>query len=216
MRHWTLAAIALVSGLIEPAAAQTKTTTAPSIGSCAVVQTSASVIETPIGLRASGSCETALGGTGVCTAEIVPTSPDNILDGSDNLGEAQCLRLAGDDPCAFVQNGPVIFQSDRHATQTFSAGSHRVRMTAIIRQKKVEQTAADLPPGPSFPLHPGRLFDVIRNKSSISARLECAMANGDQRIFPIVGDANPSPNIVFVSKNSADPTFDILTYRVAQ
>ena len=62
----------------------------------------------------------------------------------------------------------------------------------------------------------GQLFDVIRNKSSVAARLECSMADGDQRIFPIVGDANPSPNIVFVSKNSADPMLDILTYRVTQ
>jgi hypothetical protein len=31
---------------------------------------------------------------------------------------------------------------------------------------------------------------------------------------PIVGDADLSPNIRFVSKNSPEPTFDILTYRV--
>ena len=40
------------------------------------------------------------------------------------------------------------------------------------------------------------------------------MANGDQRIFPIVDDADLSPNIRFVSKNSSEPTFEILTYRV--
>lgn len=40
------------------------------------------------------------------------------------------------------------------------------------------------------------------------------MADGDQRIFPIVGEAELSPNIRFVSKNSSDPTFEVLTYRV--
>jgi hypothetical protein len=33
-------------------------------------------------------------------------------------------------------------------------------------------------------------------------------------IFPIVGGADLSPNLRFVSKNSSEPTFDILTYRV--
>ena len=36
------------------------------------------------------------------------------------------------------------------------------------------------------------------------------MADGDQRIFPTL----VSPNIRLVSKNSAEPTYDILTYRV--
>ena len=40
------------------------------------------------------------------------------------------------------------------------------------------------------------------------------MADGDQRTFPIVGEADLSQNIRFVSKNSSEPTFDILTYRV--
>jgi hypothetical protein len=99
--------------------------------------------------------------------------------------------LAGTDPCAVVQNGPVIFQSPRHATQSFSAASDRVRMTTMIRQKRVQQTTADLPPSARFPLNAGRLFDVLRNRS-------CAMADGDHRIFPIVGEADLSPNIRFV------------------
>jgi hypothetical protein len=210
--------IALIACFVDQASAQAQPGPAgPAvIGSCVVIQTAATPVEIPIGLRAAGSCETAEGGAGLCTAQIVPTGPDIVLDVTDNLGQPQCLRLAGDDPCVFVQNGPVIFQSDRQATQSFSAGSHRVRMTAMIRQKRLQQTIADLPAGPKFALHAGQLFDVMRSKSSVAARLECTMANGDQRILPIVGESNPSPNIVFVSKNSADPMLDILTYRVTQ
>jgi hypothetical protein len=40
------------------------------------------------------------------------------------------------------------------------------------------------------------------------------MVDGDQMIFPIVGEADLSPNLRFVSKNSSEPMFDILTYRV--
>jgi hypothetical protein len=65
------------------------------------------------------------------------------------------------------------------------------------------------------PASAGRLFDVHRNRTSVAARLECSMADGDQRIFPIVAEADLSPNIRFVSKNLSEPSFDILTYRVA-
>jgi len=211
-----LVSLALIGWCLAQPPAQAEPATATPIGSCVVIQTTATPVEIPVGLRAAGSCEIAEGGTGLCTAQIVPTGPDLVLDVTDNLGQPQCLRLAGDDPCVFVQNGPVVFQSDRQATQSFSAGSHRVRMTSMIRQKRFQQTIADLPASPKFSLHAGQLFDVIRNKSSVAARLECTMANGDQRIFPIVGESNPSPNIVFVSKNTADPMLDILTYRVTQ
>ena len=156
-------------------------------------------------------------GTPNCTVEIVPTGPDIILDVNDNTGTPQCLKLIGgdNDPCAIVQNGPVIFQSQRHATQSFSSPLGRVRMTSMIRQKRVQQTTIDLPPTAKFPLNSGRLFDVLRNRTSIAARLECSMADGDQRIFPIVGEADLSANLRFISKNSSEPTFDILTYRVA-
>ncbi len=78
----------------------------------------------------------------------------------------------------------------------------------------MQQATADLPPGPRFTLTRGRLFDVLRSKSAVSARLECSMTDGDQRIFPIVGEADLGPGIVFVSRNASDPTFDVLTYRV--
>ena len=218
MNNWTtpLTSLALLAALVEQASAQSRP--APSairtIGTCVAIQTNGNTVETPIGLRAVGSCETAEGGTRNCSVEIVPTGPDIMLDVNDNDGIPQCLRLAGDDPCTFVQNGPLIFQSQRHATQSFSASSDRVRMTAMIRQKKVMQTTADLPPTTRFPLNAGRLFDVLRNRSSVAARLECSMADGDHRIFPIVGEADLSQRIRFVSKNSSEPTFDILTYRV--
>jgi hypothetical protein len=184
------------------------------IGTCVVIQTNGTTVDTPIGLRAEGSCQTTDGGPQNCTAEIVPTGANIILDVTDNIGIPACLPLTGGSPCDFVQNGPVIFQSQRHATQSFSTGGYAVRMTTMIRQKALQQTTSDLPPSARFPLNPGRLFDVLRNRYAIAARLECSMADGDQRIFPIVGEANLSPNIRFVSKNSSEPTFDILTYRV--
>jgi len=216
MNGWRspVASLVLLAACAEWASAQSQRGTVKAIGTCVVIQTNATSVETPLGLRAAGSCETAEGGTQNCTAEIVPTGADIILDVTDTDSVPGCLRLAGDDPCAVVQNGPVIFQSLRHATQSFSAASNRVRMTTLIRQKRVQQITADLPPSVPIPLNSGRLFDVLRNRSSVAARLECAMADGDQRIFPIVGEANLSPNIRFVAKNSSDPAFDILTYRV--
>jgi hypothetical protein len=178
------------------------------------IQTTGTTVDTPIGLRAEASCQTTDGGPQNCTAEIVPTGPDIILDVNDNTGVPACLALMAGSPCDFVQNGPVIFQSQRHATQSFGTSGYGVRMTTMIRQKRLQQTITDLPPSTRFPLNAGRLFDVLKNRSSIAARLECSMADGDQRIFPIVGDADPSPNIRFVSKNSSEPNFDILTYRV--
>ena len=217
MRQWkaplTLTVALLLAGAVA-AAAQPQRSGA-TIGSCVVVQTTVRTVETPIDLRAVGSCEAGGdGGTRDCTAEIVPTAPDVTLDVNDRNGEPRCLRLAGDDPCTFVQNGPVVFQSDRRASQSFSVASDRVRMTAMIRQKRTRQETADLPPGPRFRLVSGRLFDVLKSKSAVSARLECSMTDGDQRIFPVVGEADLSPSIVFVSRNASDPTFDVLTYRV--
>ena len=217
MNGWRspLASLVLLAACADWASAQSQPRTAKAIGTCVVIQTNAASVETPFALRAVGSCETAEnGGTQNCTAEIVPTGADIILDVTDTDGVPSCLRLAGTDPCAVVQNGPVIFQSPRHATQSFSAASDRVRMTTMIRQKRVQQTTADLPPSARFPLNAGRLFDVLRNRSSVAVRLECAMADGDHRIFPIVGEADLSPNIRFVAKNSSEPAFDILTYRV--
>jgi hypothetical protein len=182
------------------------------IGTCVAIQTNATTSETPVALRATGSC--ASSGSQNCTADMVPTAADLILDVTDNTELPQCLRLSGDDPCSLVQYGPLIFQSEKHATQSFSAPSDAVRMTVSLRQKRVHQTLVDLPPSQRFPLNPGRLFDVLRNRSAAAARLECSMTDGDQRIFPIVGNTDLSPNIRFVSKNSSEPLFDILTYRV--
>ena len=220
MSSWTapLASLALLAAFVDQAPAQSRPAAdaIKTIGTCVAIQTSATTIETPIGLRAVGSCETAAEGTPNCTVEIVPTGPDIILDVNDIAGTPQCLKLISgvNDPCAIVQNGPVIFQSQRHAMQSFSSPLGRVRMTTMIRQNLVQQTTTDLPPTARFPLNAGRLFDVLRNRSAIAARLECSMADGDQRIFPIVGEADPGPNIRFVSKNLSEPIFDILTYRV--
>jgi hypothetical protein len=214
-----LAAVALLLTVPDQASAQSRPdpNAVKTIGTCVTIQTNATTVETPIALRAVGSCETPENGNpSNCTASIVPTGPDLILDVTDTTGIPQCLRLVGGggDPCGLVQNGPLIFQSQRYATQSFSADVGRARMTTMIRQIRVQQTTTDLPPSARFPLNVGRLFDVLRNRSAVAARLECSMADGDPRIFPIVGEADLSPIIRFVSKNSSEPLFDILTYRV--
>ncbi len=220
MNKWStrLASLALQVALIDQAPAQSPP--APdavrTIGTCAAVETTATNVETTIGLRAVGSCEAGAVGKPTCTAEIVPSAADIILDVADTNNVPQCLSLTGDnsDSCTATQNGPVVFQSQRQATQSFTASSGSVRMTTMIRQIKVQQTTTDLPAAPSFPLNAGRLFDVLKHRSSVAVRLECTMVDGDHRIFAIAGDADLSPNIRFVSKNSSEPTFDILTYRV--
>jgi hypothetical protein len=125
------------------------------IGTCVATQTSATTVETPVGLRAVGSCETAAEGTPNCTVEIVPTGPDIILDVNENTGTPQCLKLIGgdNDPCV-----AVIFQSQRHATQSFNSVLGPVRMTTMIR---LQQTTLDLPPTARFPLNAGRLFECL-------------------------------------------------------
>jgi hypothetical protein len=221
MDNWItpFASLALLAACVDQAPAQSQP--APSaiktIGTCVAIQTNATTVETPIALRAVGSCEISEQASPPnCTVDIVSTGPDIILDVTDNTGIPQCLRLisGGGAPCGLVQNGPLIFQSQRHATQSFSADLGQVRMTTMIRQIRVQQTTTDLAPSARFPLNAGRMFDVLRDRSAIAARLECAMADGDPRIFPIVGEADLSQNIRFVSKNSSEPTFDILTYRV--
>jgi hypothetical protein len=98
------------------------------------------------------------------------------------------------------RTGDISIPETRNAIGT---SGYRVRMTTMIQQKRLEQTTTDLPPSARFPLNSGRSFDVIRKRNSIAVRLECSMSDGDQRIFPIAGDAELSPNIRFVSKNSS-------------
>jgi hypothetical protein len=220
MNTWTLpfSSLALLITLTNQVLAQSRpmTDAIKTIGACVAVQTIATTVEMPLALRAEGSCEIAGdGASNNCTVEIVPTGPNTILDVNDRNVSPQCLKLAGDSPCDFVNSEPIIFQSQRRATQSFGSNQGRVRMTTTVRQKSVQQTTTDMPPTASFPLKAGRSFDVLKSRQSVAARLECSMADGDQRIFPIVGNSDLSPNIRFVSKNSSEPVFDILTYRVS-
>jgi hypothetical protein len=211
------AALAFLGALAGEASAQQPSNApdaAKPIGTCVVILTDVTTTETPTGLQAYGACTTADGGDRSCTAEIVPTGPDVILDVTNGDSLASCLPADGDDPCAQIQSGPVIFQSERHATQNYSAYVGRARMTVAIRQKRVHKQWRDRPPTEQFPLVAGRVFDVLKYRSAAAARLQCTMTDGDQRIFPIAGNADLSPQIRFVSKNSAEPAYEVLTYRV--
>ena len=209
-------ALVLLGALADQAPAQQPAPPdgAKQIGTCVVILTDVSTTETPTGLQAYGTCTTAQGGDRSCTAEIVPTGSDLILDVTNTDSLASCLPADGDDPCAQIQSGPIIFQSERQAIQTYSAYVGRARMTVSIRQMRLHQQWHDQPPSEQFPLIAGRVFDVLKYRSAAAARLQCTMADGDQRIFPIVGDADLSPQIRFVSKNSAEPAYEVLTYRV--
>jgi hypothetical protein len=84
MNGWRspLASLVLLAACADWASAQSQPRTAKAIGTCVVIQTNAASVETPFALRAVGSCETAEknGGTQNCTAEIVPTGADIILE----------------------------------------------------------------------------------------------------------------------------------------
>ncbi len=201
-----------VEALAQPA--QPPPAPVNSIGTCVAVQTKATATETAMGLRAEGTCATTDGGPSTCTAEIVPSGADAILDVNDVNALPQCVALSSAATCEGMQNGPVLFQSQRHATQLYSTGGNAVRMTVMIHQIRLQSTTSDQAPGARFPLNVGRMFDVLRSRDAVATRLECSMADGDPRIFPLVGDADLSPNIRFVSKNSSEPSFEILTYRV--
>ena len=215
-RSIPFAAFVLLGSVASEAPAQPRSApkAAQQIGTCVVILTDATTTEAPTGLQAYGTCTTAQGGERSCTAEIVPTGADVILDVTNTDSLASCLKVDGDDPCAQVQSGPIIFQSNRHATQTYGAYVGQARMTVAIRQKRLQQQWHDRPPTERFPLIAGRMFDVLVYRSAAAARLQCSMTDGDQRIFPVAGNADLSPQIRFVSKNSAEPAFEVLTYRV--
>ena len=116
MDDWkgVFAALGLFVLLIDQSLAQSQPALVPkkTIGSCAVVQTVATRTEMPIELRAGGSCETATSGARMCTVEVQPTGQDIVLDANDRDAVPQCMGMSGQDPCAYVRNGPLIFQVD--------------------------------------------------------------------------------------------------------
>jgi hypothetical protein len=100
MNGWRspLASLVLLAACADWASAQSQPRTAKAIGTCVVIQTNAASVETPFALRAVGSCETAEnGGTQNCTAEIVPTGADIILDARPAAGrKTRQRRYAAD------------------------------------------------------------------------------------------------------------------------
>ena len=189
------AAFALLGALADGASAQQPAPPdgAKQIGTCVVVLTDVSTTETPTGLQAYGTCTTAEGGDRSCTATIVPTGPDVILDVSSTDSLASCLPADGDDPCAQIQSGPIIFQSERQATQTYSAYVGRARMTvcdpaeapapAVARSAAVRAVSADRRPG------------VRRAQVSLRRRGAAAMHDGRRRPanFPDRRRCRPQP-----------------------
>ncbi|MER8948747.1 hypothetical protein [Mesorhizobium sp. M0184] len=166
----------------------------------------------PISELAQGGCETGGGGEKNCTAEISPSRENYIIKTDADLnGPYTCIKLDGDNPCAFVRAAPMRLQ-ESHASRIFQTNSDRVLVIASVPQLKISKTYEDKEQKP-LTLYTGSRFAVRVLKTSASARFECKMANGDQEIFPIV-DKNLNDHIKFVNLNSADPVFTVYSFKV--
>lgn len=182
---------------------------------CTAIETVRSAVTTPVSGQAVAGCETGGGGDKHCTVGVGPTQPDYILDTTtDRNGAWICTKLAGDNPCAFVQAGPIIFNSDTSASRTFTTNSDRVLVAQAIPQLKVTATYSDSPQAPRT-LYTDTKFSLAIRKSTYSSRFECTLTTGDQLIYPIVDGKDLSDKIKFVSENTDDAVLKILTYQVA-
>lgn len=183
---------------------------------CVVVETNRSTTTTPVQGEAVAGCETGGGGVKHCSVGVAPNQPDYILNTAiDRNGPYSCVKLDGDNPCAFVQPSPIIFNSERSATRTFTTNSDRVLVIQSIPQLKLEQKFEDFPQKPRW-LYTETKFSIAIKKSMFSARLECTLTTGDQVIYPVVEGKDLSDKIKFVSKNASDPALEIYTYQVGK
>jgi len=181
---------------------------------CVAVETSRSTTTTPVAGEAMGECDTGGGGVKSCTLGVGATQPDYVLDTTINkTGPYYCQRLDGDNPCAFVQPGPIVFTSERSASRSFTTNSDRVALVQTIPQLKLQATFQDFPQPPRT-LYTDAKFSVAIKKTMFSARLECTLQTGDQVIYPIDGNKDLSDKIKFVSENTDDPALNIFTYQV--
>ena len=183
---------------------------------CDFIQTAEFLKTTPVPFEATAGCETGGGGTKSCLAGVYPTQPNFRIDPTQSKAPPiGCRKIEGDNPCAFVQAGPVIFNADGTASRTFTTDSDRVLVWATLSQISVEKSYSDKP-AEHLTLYRGNQFSVAVEKTASSARFKCALVNGDQDIYPINGDKDLSKVITFVGKVITDPVFNVVSYRVAK
>jgi hypothetical protein len=181
---------------------------------CTAIETVRSTVTTPVSGQAVAGCETGGGGVKSCTVGVGPNQADYVLDTTiDRNGAWICTKLAGDNPCAFVQAGPIIFNSETSASRTFTTNSDRVLVAQAIPQLKVTATYSDNPQTPKT-LYTDTKFSLAIRKSTYSSRLECTLTTGDQLIYPIIDGKDLSDKIKFVSENTDDAVLKIITYQV--
>ncbi len=217
MRRIVISALAIsVSGpvaLAQPSPEWEKLA-ARKYAECVVIETMVSTVTTPVGGQASAGCDTGGGGVKSCSVTVGPTRPDYFLDTTIDVNTPWvCVKLNGDNPCAFVRATPILFSSDKQATRTFTTDSDRVALSHSIPRVKRESSYTFVPQPPRT-LYANTSFSVAIKKSASSARFECTLSAGDQEIFPVLDKKDLSPDIKFVSKTEADPVFDIIKYKV--
>jgi hypothetical protein len=168
-----------------------------------------------VAAQASGSCDTGGGGVKSCQAAVSATQGGYVLDSSDTRNACYKLPDGGDNPCAFVQYGPVIFQSDTTASQIFTTNSGRVTVQLNVGQFAVIQTVdSDTIVQSNLVLVPGRQFTVKRtNAANSTVSLECQKSNGDQFINLVPGNDNSGGKIKQVGVENAG-AFDLYTMQV--
>ena len=183
---------------------------------CVVIETMVTSVTTPVGGQASAGCDTGGGGVKSCPVNVVPTQPDYVLDTSmDPNTPWVCVKLDGDNPCAFVQATPILFSSERQASRIFTTNSDRVALSQSIRQLRKESSYKNEPQPPRN-LYRETEFTVAIRKVANSARFECTLSNGNQEIFPVLEKQNLSKDITWVSKVETDPVFNFIKYRVTK
>jgi hypothetical protein len=218
---WTKFGIAFICATCWSAAsAQTADrlvdqTGAGTFATCDVRQVITKTVKTKVAAQASGSCDTGGGGVKSCQASVGATAPNYTLDSNDTHNACYKLPDGGDNPCAFVQYGPVIFASERSASQIFTTNSGRVTVQLNVGQfETVQVLDSDTVVQSNLQLITGRQFVVKRTKvANSTVSLECKKPNGDQFINLIPGDDNSGGRIKQVSVENGG-AFDLYILQV--
>ena len=166
--------------------------------------------------QASGGCDTGGGGEKSCQVNVGATASNYILDRGDTRNACFKLPDGGDNPCAFVRYGPVVFSSNTAASQTMSTDSGRVSVQLIVGQFQVNTVADESVIQSNLRLVVGRQFVIKRTKASNSTvSLECKKPNGEQFINLIPGADHSGGKIKQVSVENGG-AFDLYVLQVVK
>jgi hypothetical protein len=190
-------------------------TTADRFAICNVRQQVIEITKVKVAAQASASCDTGGGGVKSCQVSVGTTANDYVLDNSDVRNACYKLPDGGDNPCAFVQYGPVVFASESSATQLFITNSGRVTVQLNIGQFKREKTLkSDTITQPDFKLIVGKQFTVRRtNVANSTVSLDCQKADGESFTNFIPGNDNSGGKIKQISVENGG-AFDLYVFQV--